>query len=811
MLTNRFFTTSVQCSLFFTRVLIFSFLLIPAFSQAQLDVEFETTLNTNCDGSECDYDGPGILINELMVSPISFDGSLWGGLATQAGEWIELYNPDFCDPVDISCYYLGNAASDGLLRPGGYVIPEGTVVPPAGFVIIRGINAQPVPANLLIENGGNTIELVVESNANATGQVCVGGGTRLWFPNAGGWFAFYDSFGEPQDAVRWATPPPNDLASQPCVPPFPSCQSANSLVSYNDFPEDRKENIYSGGSAADFQGQSFRRIPDGGSWSGASAATYGTCNAECVDPGTSTCNGTANAIPEGGLPPYTYQWNDAQSQNTQTAVGLCGGEYCVIITDAEDVVTEQCVIIEEPDYETDQSGSFCSNENYLLPDNTVVTEPGTYDIMLQTAGGCDSLVVVDLEVLPSYDFDLSAEICLNQSYELPDGTEVSESGTYELEYQTSKGCDSLYTVVVSVEPLINIPLDVSICEGETYTLPDGTVVSEADTYEVLMPGEADCDTLYNIVVGINPTFVTNREVSICFGESHILPNGEEVNESGFYVSEFQTELGCDSVIETLVMVNPLPVLSIPLEESYCFNSGIVAINPQPPGGVLSGFFVSDDELNLNFAPAGDYFVSYTYTDDDGCTNSVQHDYTVLPEVRADFTYSANCFNVAEFTNLSNDTLGNYTYLWTIEDEPFSTEVSPSYPYEETGDFTVTLTATNSADCSDMVSYEVTFLEGLQLSEYWLPNIITPNGDGLNERFMLMPLDDDCLTYNITVFNRWGIQVYDTNESGAPFAGRNVNGAELEDGVYFYIFESPQIDCNNVMFENLCKGSVTIAR
>src|SRR5690606_19156274 len=62
--------------------------------------------------------------------------------------------------------------------------PPGTVVPPAGFVLIRGINASPVPAELLVENGGNTIELVVTGSG-----VCVGGGTRLWFPNAGGWFA----------------------------------------------------------------------------------------------------------------------------------------------------------------------------------------------------------------------------------------------------------------------------------------------------------------------------------------------------------------------------------------------------------------------------------------------------------------------------------------------------------------------------------------------------------------------------------------------------------------------------------------------
>lgn len=812
MLTNCITTTLLFYSTKFIRALTFFLLLIPTLAEAQIEAEFETTLNSNCEGSECDYDGPGILINELMVAPTVFDGSLWGGLATQAGEWIELYNPDFCNEVDISCYYLGNAATDGLLRPGGYVIPPGTVVPPAGFVIIRGINAPPLPAELLIDNGGNTIELVVESNATTTGQVCVGGGTRLWFPNAGGWFAFYDSFGEPQDAVRWAQPPANDLASQPCVPPFPSCQSANSLVSYNNFPDDRKENIYAGNSASDFQGQSFRRIPDGGAWSGASAATYGTCNADCVDLGTSSCNGTATVTPEGGVPPYTYLWNDAQLQNTQTAEGLCAGEYCVTITDSEDNVSEQCVIIEEPDFETDQTGEFCANENFTLPDNSVVSEPGTYEIMLQTAGGCDSLVVVELEALPSYEFELTAEICGNQTYELPDGTVVSEAGIYPLDYQTTLGCDSSYTVTVNVEPIINIPVVASICEGESYTLPNGNVVSEADTYEVLIPGgEEVCDTLYNITLGVNPTYSSNLEVSICLGDSHTLPDGEVVSEPGLYTSDFQTTQGCDSIFETLVLVNPLPVLSIPLDDQFCFGAGSITVSPEPAGGTLSGFFISGNELNLNFAPPGDYFVSYTYTDENGCTNSTQHDYSVLPQVIADFSYTANCFNTAEFTNLSNDTANTYTYSWTLDDELFSTAISPSYAYEEPGDYTVTLTASNSANCSDIVSYEVVFTEGLQLSDYWLPNIITPNRDGLNERFLLMPEDDECLNYTVSIFNRWGIKVYETNENGIPFAGINTNGSELEDGVYFFIFESPQIDCDNAMFDNLCKGSVTIVR
>jgi gliding motility-associated-like protein len=802
MMTNHTDAKRTLPFVCFKHQLLILLFILPFCGYAQIDVEFTTTINTNCEGSECDYDGPGILINEIMLSPTTNDGSLWGGLATQSGEWIELYNPDFCNEVDISCYYLGNNADDPVAYPGGYVIPPGTVVPPAGFVLIRGINAAPVNPDLLIENGGTTIELVV------TGEgVCVGGGSRLWFPNAGGWFAFYDSNGIPQDAVTWANQ--SNQGNFPCVPPLDGCSFQGQLPNYLQIPDDRKEVILTQ-SAAVFQGQSIRRIPDGGVWSGPAPPTYGSCNADCVDLITSSCNGTATVEPEGGVPPYTFVWNDAQFQTTQTAEGLCAGEYCVLIIDAMNEVSEQCVIIEEASYETDGTGSFCSNEGYTLPDNSVITEAGVYEVMLQTAGGCDSLVTLELEMFPSYSFDLNPEICANQSYTLPDNTEVSEPGSYILNYTTESGCDSVYNVNLSVVPVINISQEFEICQGESHVLPDGTVVSDGGNYVVEIEG-TQCDTLYSVNLVVNPTYLVEIEASVCIGDSHVLPDGEIVDEPGVYTTMLQTAAGCDSTIQTLLMVNPLPELSIPISEAYCYLHGTVVVNPQPSGGTLSGFFVTDNILDLNFAPPGEYTISYAYTDDNGCSNFIEQGYTVLPEVVPAFTYVASCFNVAQFTNLTPDPEELLNYVWLIEDEEFSTVFSPSYPYDVAGEYTVTLIATNSANCSYSYSQEVLLEEGLQLSAYQIPNIITPNNDGINDRLGLMPAEDQCLNYKITIFNRWGIKVYEMTENSIPFAGRDSNGNELGDGVYFYIFESPQIDCNNILFEKLCNGSITVLR
>ena len=71
------------------------------------------------------------------------------------------------------------------------------------------------------------------------------------------------------------------------------------------------------------------------------AATYtlttpSTINASNSNSTAATCasDGTATVIPSGGTPGYSFLWNDPASQTTQTATGLAGGEYTVVITDA---------------------------------------------------------------------------------------------------------------------------------------------------------------------------------------------------------------------------------------------------------------------------------------------------------------------------------------------------------------------------------------------------------------------------------------------------------------------------------------------
>ena len=105
-------------------------------------------------------------------------------------------------------------------------------------------------------------------------------------------------------------------------------------------------------------------------------------------------------------------------------------------------------------------------------------------------------------------------------------------------------------------------------------------------------------------------------------------------------------------------------------------------------------------------------------------------------------------------------------------------------YTEEGIFTVTLTVTEGA-CSDVATENIDVILLLPL-EYDMPNVFTPNGDGSNDVFTINPVN--AVSLEMVIFNRWGNVVYESDDVDGVWNGRNKNnGAELNDGTYFYKF------------------------
>ena len=146
-------------------------------------------------------------------------------------------------------------------------------------------------------------------------------------------------------------------------------------------------------------------------------------------------------------------------------------------------------------------------------------------------------------------------------------------------------------------------------------------------------------------------------------------------------------------------------------------------------------------------------------------------------VLADFDYEPkeiNAFDQVQFIDLSS---GATMWDWAFGNGEGSTDQNPIYAYPEGDFYTVLLTASNEDGCFDTAS--VTFEV---FSEIIVPNIITPNGDNIND---VLEIKAGGLTsFTLQIFNRFGRKVFETDDYKNYWAGTNENN-QVVDGVYFY--------------------------
>ncbi|MBC6611806.1 gliding motility-associated C-terminal domain-containing protein [Hymenobacter sp. BT507] len=98
--------------------------------------------------------------------------------------------------------------------------------------------------------------------------------------------------------------------------------------------------------------------------------------------------------------------------------------------------------------------------------------------------------------------------------------------------------------------------------------------------------------------------------------------------------------------------------------------------------------------------------------------------------------------------------------------------------------------------------------------FLLPNIFTPNGDGVNDTFV-PKISSPVRRITFRAFNRWGVKVYEGNQdprinwSGGGNVGEGSSTPRLADGMYFYQAEVEFLDFNNT--KRTYKGWVQINR
>jgi gliding motility-associated-like protein len=227
-----------------------------------------------------------------------------------------------------------------------------------------------------------------------------------------------------------------------------------------------------------------------------------------------------------------------------------------------------------PNAQTTLTESVCFGETFTVGDSTFA-QSGTYEVLLQTAQGCDSTVTLNLNVKPAILTVLNPSICDGETFSAG-GITFNTEGTYELTLAAADGCDSTVTVNLTVLPNPTTLINQSICQGQTFTVGNNTY-DETGTYVNTFQAANGCDSTVTLNLNVLGPIINNITREICTGNSYIVGTSS-FDEPGNYTVQLTNSIGCDSIVNlTLIVEDVLRdtlVLSICQGESYTVGSSI---------------------------------------------------------------------------------------------------------------------------------------------------------------------------------------------------------------------------------------------
>ncbi|MEI7802013.1 MAG: hypothetical protein WCI97_05180, partial [Bacteroidota bacterium] len=186
--------------------------------------------------------------------------------------------------------------------------------------------------------------------------------------------------------------------------------------------------------------------------------------------------------------------------------------------------------------------------------------------------------------------------------------------------------------------------------GATYTLPSGTSVTAAGTYTSTLTSGSGCDSVITTNLIVNPVYASTVNAAICNGATYTLPSGTSVTAAGTYTSTLTSISGCDSVITTNLTVNP--VYASTVNAAIC--NGATYTLPSGTSVTAAGTYTS------------------TLTSMSGCDSVVTTNLTVGGLTLSSVNTNSSCGLLNGNINLTvAGGIAPYTYNWsngsTVED------------------------------------------------------------------------------------------------------------------------------------------------
>lgn len=312
-----------------------------------------------------------------------------------------------------------------------------------------------------------------------------------------------------------------------------------------------------------------------------------------------------------------------------------------------------------------------------------VTSAGTYSVMVTDGNSCSNsdTIAVAFNPLPSVNLGADVTQCggsvlldagnAGATYQWQDASSAqtltaASTGTYYVVVTDANGCEGSDTVEVTINalPSVNLGADVSVCAGDTVMLDAGTAGA---TYA--WSNTATTQTINVVTTGIYSVLVTDANacsssdtVSVTFNSNPVVSLGADVTQCGgsvtldagnaganyqwqdastaqtlnvvatgtYYVVVTDPNTGCAGSDTVDVTINPVPSVTLAMaNDTVCINwSAFNLSGGSPAGGSYTGTGVNAGMFDPSAAGAGTHTITYTLTDNNGCTGGATQDVVV---------------------------------------------------------------------------------------------------------------------------------------------------------------------------------------
>ncbi len=405
--------------------------------------------------------------------------------------------------------------------------------------------------------------------------------------------------------------------------------------------------------------------------------------------------------------------------------------------------------------------------------------------------GCDSIININLNLIPNSHFRYRDTLCYNETVNLA-GYTFSRSNNQlidTLENGSLNTCDSIIDIKIDFLPEVVSNYNDSFCENQFILIqgnrfdknkPNGTEVLRGASY-------SGCDSLVFIQLSFKNSVQSSVTSTLCTGESIIINNKlyHENNRNGIDTIKSGSAAGCDSIINIALQFIPNSVNTY--SEKLCPDE-FVRINGKTfdihhPNGVelLKSAAVNGCDstiiIDLKFPS---HQLNYT------------REYSLIPgtPIQLDVNIDFTPFKIEWSTTIG---LSCHNCLNPI--------ANPT----ETTQYMVSIT--DSLGC--ILTAEILINLDLKQDVY-TPNIFSPNGDNVNDVFKIQSNNELIILRKFSIFDRWGELVY-LEEGSIIKDQKGWNGLfknqAVNPGVYIYFVEM-DIPGKGVV---ILKGDVSVIR